>query len=134
MWWRGQGNSNWELLPSVFRVKDHGKRYEDNITRRFQQRAPSRCAKPPAPNDYFGWLFLMQHYGLPTRLLDWTESPLFATFFATSQKEEGALYALNPFSLNHNQADRNGILLPDNETNSELIQSAFGYDHRLVQS
>lgn len=59
-----------------------------------------------APRDDWEWIFLMQHYRVPTRLLDWTESPLAALWFAVSSTDaanvasDGAFWCLAPLSLN----------------------------------
>lgn len=58
-------------------------------------------SKDPAAT--FDWLFLMQHYGIPTRLLDWTESPLIALYFVvhnSTSSADGALWILKPSELN----------------------------------
>ena len=58
----------------------------------------------PQRYDHASWLTLMQHYGLPTRLLDWSESPLVALYFALSSDEDAktdaAVWVLNPMKLN----------------------------------
>ena len=133
LWWRGQANSKWDLVPGTYRGS--AKKFEQTRCNNFILKGKSRHSVTPAHNDYVSWLFLMQHYRLHTRLLDWTESPLIALYFAIaeaeSEKRSAALWGLNPSKLNSCQAGREGtdIILPRAPAVLPIIKDAFEFSN-----
>lgn len=102
IWFRGHGSIDWKLVPSICR--SGGEKAEIMFLKRFKQHAFRLLDR--LPNSEWEWLFLMQHYRVPTRLLDWTEHPLVGLYFTVSDKgldtEDGVLWGLDPIALNKN--------------------------------
>jgi hypothetical protein len=94
---RGQSKTSYVLIPKVGRVAHTSRsraRFEQSVFNFFKRQAYPYLAQLPASE--WEWLTLAQHYGLPTRLLDWTYNPLIALYFAveTNINSDGAVYAL----------------------------------------
>lgn len=106
LWFRGHRSSRWDVGATIWRNYD--KNDERNFTNRFRSRASTRHQSLPGYDDCAHWLSLMQHYGLPTRLLDWTRSPLIAAYFAlenyiydrSTEPEDASIWILEPHVLN----------------------------------
>lgn len=104
-WFRGHGDSTWTLVPSALRYSTVGEREQAlALVAEFRRSAPLRLPREelPATSEELQWLALAQHYGVPTRLLDWTENAAAALYFAVCEHDDrdGAVVILDPASLN----------------------------------
>src|SRR5437588_7727485 len=82
-WFRGHSKADWKLLPGLLRDPPIVIS-ETTLLTRFKQSA-AMLTDMRHHSSSFDWMFSMQHYGVPTRLLDWSENPLVALFFCVEQ-------------------------------------------------
>jgi len=132
LWFRGTGKSSYTLAPSLHRhdsVTDSASLldYEKKLLTRFKERSVPYLQH--RIDDVWELLFLMQHYGMPTRLLDWTENPFISLFFALSSAnknengeyaDDAAVWVLSPPKWNQcvfsNISYRGGAMSPSETT------------------
>lgn len=115
LWYRGCGKASHALAPSLFRhpdvaTPDDFVALEQRILRRFRERSIPYQQLPQGAFWEWDLLFLMQHFGVPTRLLDWTENPYVGLFFAVTgakidhstgeAAEDAAVWVLRPEEWN----------------------------------
>ena len=97
---RGQAGFGWDIIPSIHHSSGLA-RYQTVHHERFLLDERPKEPSPPLTHTGFEleWLMVAQHYGVPTRLLDWTSDILIALYFACGDKkamnDDGALIICN---------------------------------------
>lgn len=128
LWYRGQANIAWDLKPTIYRNKNLNF-FEREMIRDFKLLSNELISKKPTTE--LEWLFLMQHYGLQTRLLDWTESYLVALYFSVlnySNPVDSVVWVLHPWSLNVVSIKQKTIPI---SSHPELFKYTLGDPHTV---
>lgn len=111
---RGHGKKSYLLLPGALRLDQEGNRKysKRNISYfmdTFKVNSHNFLKSPWDIKNDIEWMAMAQHYGLPTRLLDFTDSHIISLLFAVENafeendedKEDGEVWFLNPIELNN---------------------------------
>lgn len=125
---RGQSNIKHKLLPGALRMdeNDNLKYTRQSIAyflNEFKVNSHNYMDKPwDVKNDY-EWMIYAQHYGIPTRLLDFTNSHIISLMFAVENAfndyndEDGVVWFIDPLKLNNKSCFRSQIItLSENES------------------
>jgi len=123
---RGQSNADWALISSFDRIysdKKLSKKLLDNFKKEYQNTTLSSNDSQVIDDESL--LALGQHYGLPTRLLDWTDSHYIAAFFAfssclNSEHQFIAVWALDAVSPIWNEEDGVKIVMDQKFSNARI--------------
>ena len=93
---RGLSNVNYRLETSLIRLGGDYVKLERHLLRNFKKYAHRSVVER---DSLWHWLSVAQHFGLPTRILDWTYSPFIAMHFATASIDkfdtDGVIWAVN---------------------------------------
>lgn len=133
-WFRGQPDASHELVPGVFRsrfcaVPSDRLKKERHLSQDFRVLGAGRVGRSLSDAE---WYFLQQHYGMPTRLLDWTPNALAALFFAIDGDPDldGAVHMMDVYQLSTTQtapAEYEGIATSRRPVVTDLLKPIFDW-------
>ncbi len=125
--YRGVGDVAYELKTSLMRLGGNYVEVEKHLIRNFDKYS-KRLTNLGSIDSFWDTIAVGQHFGLPTRLLDWTYSPYVALHFATSELSkydvDGAIWAVNHEKVvNYLPGQLKAILLEEgsNKFTTELL-------------
>ncbi|WP_086639158.1 FRG domain-containing protein [Acetobacter okinawensis] len=107
--YRGQADSEWKLQSALERAislswsHENVKKFEDFSLNQFKSKFSIYDRENTRPASKLSWLSAMQHYGIPTRLLDFTASPYVALYFALENYNPYLKKDISVFAINYDQ-------------------------------
>jgi hypothetical protein len=124
LWYRGVGKASHPLKPSLYRhptITDASELLglEQKLLQRFRERSIPYEERPFIRQENWEYLFLMQHFGVPTRLLDWTENPYIGLYFAVTAAD------IDPSTLQASEAASIWVLNPGPWNEKSLADISF---------
>ncbi len=153
LWFRGQGNANWPLISTMHReinemVNLDPKRtfteaecitmlWDEYKTLFHKFRARAVQMLPEYERSDWGLIFAMQHLGLPTCLLDWTESFSCALYFAQKGRnpsDDAAIFLLAPQLLNKEVLGNEGLIALGGNANARTAVEVHQYHPGVARS
>ena len=132
-WFRGHSDLKFELAPFALRYPMEEERERAlGLVSEVKRFLGMKLSRPPEPNDHLGWMQVAQHYGLPTRLLDWTQNAAVALFFACCAhfEQDGLVAIINPIELNQRVNPKLAGIL-SYERDAEIIRPYFELGPRI---
>lgn len=133
--YRGLSTADYPLLTSLQRLGGGYAKLEPHLLRNFRKYAHRNAHDLALVGESnWGWLALAQHHGLPTRLLDWTHSPMVAAHFATANLDrhdrDGVIWCIDYVRANALLPKPLQAVLAEQQTNGsftlDMLQRASG--------
>lgn len=136
IWFRGVVNSTYDLVPSLQRSLP--RRTSHTEIKDIEKKMFEIFKETPElkGHQYTDWelLYLMQHFGVKTRFLDWSYSALVSLFFATynwDKKQNARIWLLDPYLLNEVYLKESAIVSPKKEKAYFDFLNSFTIDNSI---